>query len=139
MSMIEYKNVPYYVAGDESAVGIIVIQEWYYLDDSRWGLNGQIKKVVDRYAKSFKALAITPDLYRGKVATKPDEANHLMSDLNWPKAVEDVKKKYFEDFAKTKDYYFFLGTTKRFHYTAPNPFVIIGDFRPKLITQENLF
>lgn len=91
MSMIEYKNVPYYVAGDESAVGIIVIQEWYYLDDSRWGLNGQIKKVVDRYAKSFKALAITPDLYRGKVATKPDEANHLMSDLNWPKAVEDVK------------------------------------------------
>jgi hypothetical protein len=55
------------------------------------------------------------------------------------KACEDVKKKYFEDFAKTKDYYFLLGTTKRFHYTAPNPFVIIGDFRPKHITQENLF
>lgn len=55
------------------------------------------------------------------------------------KACEDVKKKYFEDFAKTKDYYFFLGTTKRFHYTAPNPFVIIGDFRPKQIEQESLF
>lgn len=55
------------------------------------------------------------------------------------KACEDVKKKYFEDFGKTKDYYFLLGTTKRFHYTAPNPFVIIGDFRPKHIMQESLF
>ncbi len=55
------------------------------------------------------------------------------------KACEDVKKKYFDDFAKTKDYYFFLGTTKLHHYRAPNPFVIIGDFRPKNITQENLF
>ncbi|MBV6420176.1 MAG: hypothetical protein DAHOPDDO_01404 [Ignavibacteriaceae bacterium] len=55
------------------------------------------------------------------------------------KACEDVRKKYFEDFARTKDYHFFLGTTKLFHLRAPNPFVIIGDFRPKHITQENLF
>lgn len=55
------------------------------------------------------------------------------------KACEDVKKKYFDDFAKTKDYYFFLGTTKLHHYIAPNPFVIIGDFRPKHIIQEDLF
>lgn len=55
------------------------------------------------------------------------------------KACDDVKKKYFDDFAKTKDYYFFLGTTKRYHLTAPNPFVIIGDFRPKHIVQEQLF
>ena len=55
------------------------------------------------------------------------------------KACEDVKKKYFDDFAKTKDYYFFLGTTKKYHKIAPNPFVIIGDFRPKYIKQENLF
>lgn len=55
------------------------------------------------------------------------------------KACEDVKKKYYDDFALTKDYYFILGTTKLFHNTALNPFVIIGDFRPKHITQENLF
>ena len=55
------------------------------------------------------------------------------------KACEDVKKKYFDDFAKTKDYYFFLGTTKRYHFTAHNPFVIVGDFRPKYIIQEKLF
>jgi hypothetical protein len=55
------------------------------------------------------------------------------------KACEDVKKKYFDDFAKTKDYYFFLGTTKLHHLIAQNPFVIIGDFRPKHILQEDLF
>ncbi len=55
------------------------------------------------------------------------------------KACEDVKYKYFYDFAKTKDYYFFLGTTKLHHFVAPNPFVIIGDFRPKHIKQGFLF
>lgn len=55
------------------------------------------------------------------------------------KACEDVKQKYFDDFAKTKDYYFILGTTKLHHFTAPNPFVIIGDFRPKPILQDGFF
>jgi len=54
-------------------------------------------------------------------------------------ACEKVKKKYYDDFAQTKDYYFFLGTTKQHHYVAPNPFVIIGDFRPKSIIQPELF
>lgn len=55
------------------------------------------------------------------------------------KACEDVKKKYFDDFAKTKDLYLFLGTTREFHLIAPNPFVIIGTFHPKKIIQESLF
>ena len=63
----------------------------------------------------------------------------LSKKYNETEACEDVKKKYFNDFVKTKDYYFFLGSTKRYHFTAPNPFVIIGDFRPGFITQDNLF
>ena len=55
------------------------------------------------------------------------------------RACEDVKNKYFNDFALTKDYHFVLGTTKIHHFVAPNPFVIIGDFRPKPIKQESLF
>ena len=55
------------------------------------------------------------------------------------KACEDVKKKYFDDFAKTKDLYLFLGTTREFHLIAPNPFVIIGTFHPKKIVQTYLF
>lgn len=55
------------------------------------------------------------------------------------KACEDVKKKYFDDFAKTKDLYLFLGTKREFHLIAPNPFVIIGTFHPKKIAQTSLF
>ncbi len=58
---------------------------------------------------------------------------------NEAQACEDVKKKYFDDFAKTKDLYLFLGTTREFHLIAPNPFVIIGTFHPKKIIQTSLF
>jgi hypothetical protein len=47
------------------------------------------------------------------------------------KALAAVKKKYFDEFIKTKELYFFLGTTLLHHNTAPNPFVIIGVFYPK--------
>lgn len=57
---------------------------------------------------------------------------------NEERACEDVRKKYFDDFAKTKDYYFILGTTLKHHHVSKNPFVIIGDFRPKHIEQEQM-
>ena len=55
------------------------------------------------------------------------------------KVVEDVRKKYFDDFAKTKDLYLFLGTTKVHHYVSKNPFMIIGTFHPKIDLQQRLF
>ncbi len=55
---------------------------------------------------------------------------------NEAKACEDVKKKYFDDFAKTKDLYLYLGTTQLHHYVAPNPFIIIGTFHPKKVDQN---
>ena len=58
---------------------------------------------------------------------------------NEAKVCADVKKKYFEDFAKTKDLYLFLGTTRVHHLRAPNPFVIIGTFHPKKVLQISLF
>src|SRR5690554_1061712 len=58
---------------------------------------------------------------------------------NEQKAIEDVQKKYFDDFAKTKDLYFYLGTTFIHHNIAPNPFVIIGTFHPKIENQMKLF
>lgn len=45
-------------------------------------------------------------------------------------ACEKIRQRYFDDFAKTKDLYFFLGTTKQYHFVGPNPFVIIGAFYP---------
>ena len=44
------------------------------------------------------------------------------------KAIEYVRQKYFDDFAKTKDLYFFLGTTLSNHFISHNPFIIIGTF-----------
>lgn len=58
---------------------------------------------------------------------------------NERKACEDVRKKYFDDFAGTKDLYFYLGTTREFHLMAPNPFIIIGTFHPKKVDQLTLF
>jgi hypothetical protein len=53
-------------------------------------------------------------------------------------ACEDVKKKYWNDFALTKDTYLILGTTKEFHIRkAKNPFIIIGVFPPEYDLQTN--
>lgn len=47
------------------------------------------------------------------------------------KACADVRKKYLDDFAKTKDLHFFLGTAKLNQFVTKNPFMIIGTFTPK--------
>ena len=55
------------------------------------------------------------------------------------KAIADVRNKYFDDFAKTKDLHFFLGTTQAHHHVSLNPFMIIGTFHPKMQIQTSLF
>jgi carboxymethylenebutenolidase len=67
-----------------NAPGIVVIQEW-------WGLNDQIRGVADKLAAAgYRALV--PDLYRGKVALQANEAEHLMKDLNFGDAAgQDVR------------------------------------------------
>ncbi|MBD3638334.1 MAG: hypothetical protein HUJ25_13360 [Crocinitomicaceae bacterium] len=52
-------------------------------------------------------------------------------------ACESVKQKFFNELTK-KDLYFFLGTTFINHMRAPNPFVIIGVFYPKIEPQLKL-
>ena len=65
-----------------SGPGVIVIQEW-------WGLNDNIKDIAERFAKEgFVALA--PDLYHGKVAAEPDEAGKLMMAMNIGQAAKDM-------------------------------------------------
>jgi carboxymethylenebutenolidase len=81
------KSVSGYLAEPANAAnapGIVVIQEW-------WGLNDQIKGVADKLAKAgYRALV--PDLYRGKVALAANEAEHLMTGLNFGDAAgQDVR------------------------------------------------
>eukprot|EP00842_Homolaphlyctis_polyrhiza_P006425 jgi/Hompol1/6784/HPOL_001342-RA len=76
MPEVIYETVPFHVEGVEgSELGVIVI-----------------RKTAARFAAELGALAVVPDFYRGKVASDADEASHLMGNLNWPGAVEDVRK-----------------------------------------------
>lgn len=67
-----------------NAPGVVVIQEW-------WGLDDEIKNVANRLAKAgYRALV--PDLYRGKLALEANEAEHLMNDLNFGDAAsQDIR------------------------------------------------
>ena len=74
---------PVTAAGDQGP-GVIVIQEW-------WGLNDQIKGVADRFA-ALGYRALVPDLYKGKVTLDVAEAKHMMTNLNFgDAATQDVR------------------------------------------------
>lgn len=66
------------------APGIVVIQEW-------WGINDQIQGVAEKLAAAgYRALV--PDLYRGEKTVEAEEAEHLMKDLDFGDAAgQDVR------------------------------------------------
>ena len=81
------QSVPGYLSEPASAAdapGIVVIQEW-------WGLNDQIRGVADDLAKAgYRALV--PDLYRGKSTLEAAEAHHLMEGLDFGTAAgQDIR------------------------------------------------
>jgi len=80
------------VPSSGKGAGVLVLHPW-------WGLNDFIRGVCDRLAQAgFVALA--PDMFSGKIARTIDEAEQLVSQLNWQKdvppkilpAVEDLHK-----------------------------------------------
>ena len=71
-------------AAGDSVPGVVVIQEW-------WGLNDQIKGVAERLAAAGYRVLV-PDLYRGEVALAAKEAEHLMQGLNFgDAAAQDIR------------------------------------------------
>ena len=71
-------------AARAKAPGVVVIQEW-------WGLQDQIKGICDRFALAgYEALA--PDLYAGTVVPYHDTeaANREMSSLNFLDATDQT-------------------------------------------------
>ncbi len=66
--------------------GLVVIHEW-------WGLNDQIKEEARKFAaQGYVALAV--DLYRGKVATTPEEAHELMRGVPEDRGIRDLEAAY---------------------------------------------
>lgn len=102
-------------------------------------------EVVNKVPYKFSYCFIDEDNRESKLKIEDWEICQLFWNLlkkykgNEIKACEDVKKKYFDDFAKTKDVYLYLGTTREFHFIAKNPFIIVGTFHPKKEIQSRLF
>jgi carboxymethylenebutenolidase len=70
-------------AGRDSKSAIILIQEW-------WGLNQSICKTAEVFAEQgFAVLAI--DIYRGKCADSRESAGHLFKGLDFAGAIQDIK------------------------------------------------
>jgi carboxymethylenebutenolidase len=86
-------------SGDETASGllvtpegkgpfpaVVVIQEW-------WGLNDWVKSQARALAKEGY-VALAPDLYRGKVATKQEDAHQLMMGTPPDRAARDLQEAF---------------------------------------------
>uniref|UniRef100_A0A6T8RII8 Dienelactone hydrolase domain-containing protein n=1 Tax=Chlamydomonas leiostraca TaxID=1034604 RepID=A0A6T8RII8_9CHLO len=89
-------NLPGYEGGDKNAPAIIVIQEW-------WGVNEVVKSIAAKIAEQgFRVLV--PDLYKGKIGLDAEEASHLMNNLDFQNAVKEIgaAAKYLKDTGSAK-------------------------------------
>lgn len=90
-----------------------------------------VKKVPYKFSYKFvdgtgkESCLMIEDWEIGQLYWNCLKSSNNIADL----AVDKVKQKYLKEFQK-KDLYLFLGTTRRFHGWAKNPFVIIGVFYP---------
>ena len=76
------KGILYTPEGKGPFPGIVVIHEW-------WGLNDWVKEQASRLAdQGYVTLAV--DLYRGKVATTADEAHEIMRGVPQDRADRDL-------------------------------------------------
>jgi len=72
----------YLPSGSGPFPGLVVVHEW-------WGLNDWVKEQASKLAdQGYAALAI--DLYRGQLATTPDEAHQLMRGVPQDRATQDL-------------------------------------------------
>lgn len=76
------RGVLYLPAGDGQHPALIVVHEW-------WGLNDWVKQQSQKFAADgYVTLAV--DLYRGKVATDAEMAHELMRGLSQDRGVRDL-------------------------------------------------
>jgi carboxymethylenebutenolidase len=79
-----YVARPHTESPTEVGAGVILIQEW-------WGINDHIRDLAGRYARE-DYLCVAPDLYRGRVAKDTAEASALMQALEIDDGLETIRK-----------------------------------------------
>jgi len=96
MTVVRTSNVDLKVNGDNAYAfvaepddnakhpGVVMIQEW-------WGMEPQIRRLAQKLAAEGFVVAV-PDLYHGKVATEPDEAQKMVMMIrgNVEKAAREI-------------------------------------------------
>lgn len=115
---------------------------------------GDLFAVDDQYGKIFSVVDKLPYKFSYRFLDQDGKERKLMIEdweigaLYWnclkyaqgdeEIAVQKVREKYFDTFALKTDLHLFVGTTKRYHGWASNPFVIIGTFTPPKGRQPEL-
>jgi carboxymethylenebutenolidase len=80
------QGILYTPSGKGPFPALLVIHEW-------WGLNDWVKDQASKLAdEGYETLAV--DLYRGKVASSPDEAHELMRGVPEDRAARDLHAAY---------------------------------------------
>jgi carboxymethylenebutenolidase len=69
---------------DKKAGAVILIQEW-------WGINDHVLDLTGRYAKEGYT-CIAPDLYRGRITKDAGEASRLMHELAIEDGMDTIKR-----------------------------------------------
>jgi carboxymethylenebutenolidase len=96
MTIVRTSNVPLKVNGDDAYAfvaqpddnvqhpGIVLIQEW-------WGIEPHIRQLAQKLAADGFVVAV-PDLYHGKIATEPNEAQKMVMMIqgNVEKAAKEI-------------------------------------------------
>eukprot|EP01026_Neomeris_dumetosa_P022097 TRINITY_DN19144_c0_g1_i1.p2 TRINITY_DN19144_c0_g1~~TRINITY_DN19144_c0_g1_i1.p2 ORF type:complete len:271 (+),score=60.51 TRINITY_DN19144_c0_g1_i1:119-814(+) len=78
-------NLPGYEIGEKSAPALIVIQEW-------WGITDIIKSQAVDLSEKGSYRCLVPDLYKGKIGVDKEEASHLMGNLDFKAAIQEIKQ-----------------------------------------------
>ena len=96
MTVVRTSNVPLKVNGDDAYAfvaqpddnaqhpGVVLIQEW-------WGIEPHIRQLAQKLAADGFVVAV-PDLFHGKIATEPDEAQKMIMMIqgNVEKAAKEI-------------------------------------------------
>ncbi|GMH42358.1 hypothetical protein BSKO_10277 [Bryopsis sp. KO-2023] len=84
MQAVTYgNNIPGYEIGKKDAPAVIVLQEW-------WGINDLIKMHAAKISEVGGYRCLVPDLYKGKIGVDKEEAAHLMGNLDFKAATAEL-------------------------------------------------
>ncbi|KAG2448703.1 hypothetical protein HYH02_006059 [Chlamydomonas schloesseri] len=83
-------RLPGFEVGPAHAPAVLLLQEW-------WGVTDVVKQQARLLAAAGPAAAggfrvLVPDLYKGTVGVDMEEAGHLMTSLDFRRAVEEVRQ-----------------------------------------------